>query len=196
MVGECGLSFRAVIIPEDPTNNGYILKPLIKHVLAACGRPNARVEVVTNPRTSGYEHAKALIKSEFCARYSFADVILFLADADGKNRSREFTTLEDEAREQGAKLVCCAAAQEVETWLLAGHTDKLSISWLQVRADVSVKENVFEPFMRVYGDARKPGGGRADLMSTTLQNYGALKTRCPEIAQLEERLRAITSAPQ
>lgn len=147
------MSFRALVIPEDPTYNGYILKPLVERILTECGRPNAKVMVLTNPKADGYEHAKTLLDEVF-ERYKHHDVMLFLPDADGKDRSGEFTHLEQKALQAGVKLICCAAVQEVEVWLLAGHTDKLEQSWNEIRADVSVKENVFVPFLRQYGDAR------------------------------------------
>ncbi|MFO1523674.1 MAG: hypothetical protein U1G05_16920 [Kiritimatiellia bacterium] len=37
------MSFKVLVIPEDPTNNGYILKPLVQAILDDAGRPQARV---------------------------------------------------------------------------------------------------------------------------------------------------------
>ncbi len=182
------MSYNVVIVPEDPTNNGYILKPLARAVLAACGKPNAKVSVLSNPRTSGYEHAKSLLRSELIKRYRHVDLLLFLPDADGKDRSAEFASLEAEAMASGTNLVCCAAQQEVETWLLAGHMNHIEATWQQVRSDASVKENFFQPFLELYGDTRRPGGGREDLMNMTLSNYAGFKARCPEIEPLEQRL--------
>ena len=73
-------------------------------------------------------------------RYAHIDLLLFIPDAYGKNRSREFGILEKEAIEKGAKLLCCAACQEVEAWLLAGRLDKLDKPWSAIRADPSVKD--------------------------------------------------------
>jgi hypothetical protein len=52
------LSFNALVVPEDPEYNGYILKPLAVRLLEACGKPNAKVTVLANPRAQGYEHAR------------------------------------------------------------------------------------------------------------------------------------------
>ena len=38
------MSFRVLVIPEDPTWNGYILKPLTKALLNDAGKPNAKVK--------------------------------------------------------------------------------------------------------------------------------------------------------
>jgi hypothetical protein len=181
------LSFRTLVIPEDPTYNGYILKPLVERILAECGKPNAKVIVLTNPKADGYEHAKTLLDEVF-QRYKHHDVMLFLPDADGKDRMAEFTHLEEKGRKAGVRLFCCAAVQEVEVWLLAGHIDKLTISWNEVRTDVSVKENVFLPFLREHGDPRRAGGGRDTLIQQALGNYGGLLDRCPELKRLQESI--------
>ena len=183
------MSFNALVVPEDPENNGYILKPLIVRMLEVCGKANPQVDVLANPRTRGYEHAKALLRSSLIERYRHKDLLLFLVDADGKDRRREFQSLEREADEQNVQLVCCAAEQEVEAWLLAGHRQKLSEPWSIVRSEVSLKERFFYPFLREHGNTRAAGGGREQLMKETLANYAGLLTVCPELAELERRLR-------
>ena len=49
------MSFKVLVIPEDPTHNGYILKPLVESILTDAGKPNARVTVLTNSRLQGYD---------------------------------------------------------------------------------------------------------------------------------------------
>lgn len=181
------MSFRVLVIPEDPTYNGYILKPLVERILTECGKPNAKVTVLTNPKADGYEHAKSLL-NEIFQRYRHHNVLLFLPDADGKDRSGEFAHLQEKAFAVGVRLICCAAVQEVEVWLLAGHTARLGKSWADVRADAAVKENVFEPFLREHGDARRAGGGRDLLIQQTLTNYTGLLERCPELKGLQQSI--------
>ena len=82
------MSFRVLVIPEDPTYNGYILKPLVERILTECGKPNAKVTVLTNPKADGYEHAKALLVDEVFQRYRSQSLMLFLPDADGNDRRR------------------------------------------------------------------------------------------------------------
>lgn len=180
-----------LVVPEDPRNDRYILDPLVVRVLAECGKPNARVTVLTDPRAEGYEHAKQLLKDRVLATYSHQHLVLFLPDADGKDRSGTFEELEALAHRTGVHLLCCAAVQEVEAWLLAGHTEKLDRPWNEVRNDVSVKENVFVPFLERYGDRRRAGGGRDTLMKETLGNYRGLTDRCPELRELENRIREL-----
>lgn len=183
------MSYRVLVIPEDPTHNGYILRPLVSRMLAECGKEKAKVHILTNPKADGYEHAKRLVRDEILERYAHFDLLLFLPDADGKDRTAEFATLEQEANSRNVRLICCAAVEEVETWLLAGHLDKLGLPWAAVRADVSVKENVFAVFLERHGDPRRPGGGRDILIAETLRHYDALLGRCPELATLRDRIR-------
>jgi hypothetical protein len=183
------LSFDVLVVPEDPANNGYILKPLVSRLLEECGKPNAVVTVLANPRAQGYEHAKELLRTQLFERYRHMNLVLFLPDADGKDRSGEFRALEAEADGRGVRLLCCAAQQEVEVWLLAGHHDRLPSSWQEVRADMSVKERFFEPFLTAYGDRKRAGGGRDLLIQQTLNNYRSLLALCPELAELERRIR-------
>lgn len=182
------MSFNVLVVPEDPTLNGYILEPLVERILRECGKPNARIEVLRNPRAKGYDHAKALIEDELLDRYTHMDLILFLPDADGKDRSAAFQSLEAKASQAGLTLICQCAVQELEVWLLAGHTDKIEQSWQAVRTDVQVKETVFWPFLKRYGDIRRAGGGRDLLMQETLNNYNGLLARCPEIKFLQDRI--------
>lgn len=185
------MSFNILVVPEDPTNNGYILKPLIVRMCAECGRGNAKVEVLENPRTQGYEHAKELIRGTLLERFRHKHLLLFLVDADGRNRRGEFQRLEEEAAAKNVRLLCCAAEQEVEVWLLAGHKQRPGLGWKEIRAEVSVKEHIFEPFLAAHGDPRRAGGGRDLLMQETLGNYKGLLKLCPELAELERRLRAL-----
>ena len=190
------MSYRVLVIPEDPTNNGYILKPLVKRMLTECGKPKARVEVLTNPRAGGYESAHDLLKEEILDRYADRDLLLFLPDADGKDRSRTFKSLEALAHRKKVTLICCAAVQEVETWLLAGHLEKLKpMTWDDIRADCSVKENTFDKFLAKHGDPRSVGNGRGQLMEETLKSYAGLLTRCPELKQLQDRISLLRSPP-
>ena len=157
------MSCNVLVIPEDPTYNGAILQPLVERILEDCGKVNARVTVLTNPRVWGFEHACGRIPA-IVERYAHFDLLLFLPDADGDDRSALFERLESEAARQHVALICCAAKEEVEVWLLAGHVAKLGRPWSEVRADKSVKEVVFAPFLSQYGDSRRASGGRDLLM--------------------------------
>lgn len=91
------MSCNVLVIPEDPTLNGYILSPLVSRLLLECGKGNARVTVLTSPKVSGFEHARGAMPT-IVERYKHFDLLLFLPDADGKHQSRSdvFARLESE----------------------------------------------------------------------------------------------------
>ena len=182
------MSFRVLVIPEDPTYNGYILRPLAEKMLAEIGRPNAHVTVLTNPKLDGYDHAVQAIKGELGERYGHLDLWLFLPDAD---RAANLDGLEHALKGKGICLKCCAARPEVEAWLLAGHRNHLGLAWSEIRVHPKLKEQVFEPFLREHGDSRSPGGGRESLIRETLSNYRSLLEICPELKELDRRLREL-----
>lgn len=181
------MSCKVLVIPEDPTYNGAILRPLVNRILEECGKANAKAIMLPNPKVGGFTHACGLMP-EIVREYSHFDLLLFLPDADGKDRSGRFAHLESEAATHGVNLICCAAKEEIEVWLLAGHVAKLDRPWQEVRDDVSVKENVFAPFLREHGDSHKADEGRKSLMKETLTNYQGLLKRCPELAVLQDRI--------
>jgi len=184
------VSFRVLVIPEDPTHNGYILRPLVERMLAETGKPNARVIVLTNPKLDGYDHAVAAIKGELVERYKHFDLWLFMPDAD---KASNLDGLEGMLDQKGLCLRCCAARPEVEAWLLAGHRQLLGVKWSEVSAHPRLKEEVFKPFLKEHGDPRSAGGGREALMRITLSNYRGLLDMCPELKQLDTRLRELPS---
>jgi hypothetical protein len=179
------VSFRVLVIPEDPTNNGYILRPLVSRVLAEVGKTNAQTLVLTNPRLTGYDHAVKAIEGDLPERYDFYDLWLFLPDAD---RAAGLPALEARMRIRGIPLLCCAAQPEVEAWALAAHREKVNGNWSELRNHPRFKEDVFDPFLAKYGDMRAAGAGREKLMRQALANYRGLLAVCPELADLEQRL--------
>ncbi len=76
------MSFRVLVIPEDPTYNGYILQPIVERMLAELGKPNAHVVVLPNPKLNGYPHAVSAIRGDLVDRYRHFDLWLFLPDGD------------------------------------------------------------------------------------------------------------------
>jgi hypothetical protein len=182
------VSFRVLVIPEDPTHNGYILRPLVERMLDEVGKPNARVTILTNPRMGGYEQAVAAIKGELLNRYRHFDLWLFMPDAD---KASNLDLLETQLKDQGVCLRCCAAKPEIEAWLLAGHHELLNVKWPDVTVHPKLKEEVFLPFLNQYGDMRAAGGGREKLMRATLSNLRSLLELCPELKRLLARLQEL-----
>lgn len=102
------MSVRVLVIPEDPTHNGYILKPLVEMVLDEVGKPNAKVTLLTNPRLRGYDHAVDAIRNELARQYAFFNLWLFFPDADRANNA-SIHALETELSSKGVSLLRCAA---------------------------------------------------------------------------------------
>lgn len=186
------MSFRVLVIPEDPTHNGYILKPVVERLLAEAGKPNARVLVLTNPKLGGYDDAVRAIKTELPDRYGFYDLWLFIPDADVASG---LEALEAEAMQKGIRLICCAAQPELEAWVLAGFRKEVSLNWSVIKSHPRLKEEVFAPFLAKYGDSQAAGGGREKLMRQALQNFRGLTEICSELGVLEERIRIFISKP-
>lgn len=180
---------KVLVIPEDPTYNGYILKPLIERLLRSIGKPQAQAVVLTNPYAQGYDMIKPRLPAIY-ERYHHFDLLLFLPDDDCRDRTAELQNIEQAAEEAGVPLVACAAVPEVEAWLLAGHIDKLPDNWQTVRADCDLKERYFEPFLQQYGN-RSVGGGRQQLMRDALRHFDGLLARCPELRTLQQRIQAV-----
>lgn len=179
---------KVLIIPEDPTYNGYILKPLVERLLGSIGKPRAQVTVLTNPSAQGYSMIKAKLPAIY-DRYHYFDLLLFLPDDDCRDRTLELQHIEHEAEQTGVNLIACAAIPEVEAWLLAGHVDRLPGNWQTVRTDCELKEHYFEPFLQQYGD-RSAGGGRQQLMQEALSSFTGILSRCPELQTLRQRIQA------
>lgn len=184
------MSFQVLVIPEDPTYNGYILQPIVERMLVELGKSNAHVVILTNPKLNGYAHAVGAIRGDLIDRYRHFHLWLFLPDGDCASN---LECLESELAEKGVHLLCCAAVPEVEAWLLAGHRDRLSLPWGDVRQHRRLKEDIFEPFLAQFGDSRSSGGGRERLVCETLGNYRGLLSVCPELGELHTRLQAFLS---
>jgi len=181
------VSFRVLVIPEDPTLNGYILKPLAEMVLAEAGRPAARVTVLTNPRVRGYDEALRVVQGGLSSRYRFMDLWLFFPDAD-RASAEAMRRLERSLRDDGVTLFCCSAEPEVEVYACVAYREELRGSWAEARANPRFKETVFEPLLRAHGDPRRPGGGRGAMTEKSIARRRRFFRLCPEIAELRNRI--------
>ncbi|MBV6498008.1 MAG: hypothetical protein CJBNEKGG_00222 [Prosthecobacter sp.] len=181
------MSFKVLVIPEDPTNNGYILKPLMEAILEDAGKPNAKITVLTNPRLEGYDHALKAIKEDLPDSYGFWDLWVFMPDAD-RAKPDAMSALETELAAKSVKLLCCPAQPEVEIYACAPYRGEIKGGWEAARQDVHFKEDVFEPLLLAHGDNRRAGAGRDLMIAETLRNRKALYKFCPELAELRDRI--------
>ncbi len=183
------MSLRVLVIPEDPTHNGYILKPLVEAVLADLGKPSARVQVLTSPRLSGYDHAKVALRSELPVSYGHLDLWLFMPDADRAGPAA-MAALELELQGRSIPLFCCPAEPEVEIYACAAYRGEIALGWQAARCNPHMKEEIFAPLLAAHGDPRRAGGGRDQMVAESLRNLQLLYTLCPELKRLRDRLAA------
>lgn len=175
------------MIPEDPTNNGYLLKPVAEAVLTDAGRPRAKIQVLTNPRLRGYDSAIEAIRGDLKARSGFLDLWLFFPDAD-RASVEAMEALERDLRQQGVTLFCCRAVPEVEIYACAGFPPAEPGGWDEWRSNPRLKETVFGELLGENGDPKTPGGGRRSMMEKALDRRGRFFGLCPEIAELRDRI--------
>ncbi len=194
------MSYRVLVIPEDPTYNGYILQPLVKALLDKAGKPNSRVTVLTNPRIRGVDHA-IFSAPEIVRDNPMYDLFLLMVDrdarlGDGEDRLQRLREAESRAMGYGRLLLACAAIEEVEVWLMASHPDKidnLGFGWKAIRQHDHPKEQYFDPFLATYGNRLEAGQGRKRLMGEGLDNLTGLLNRCDELADLLRRIEEVVA---
>jgi len=180
------VSCKVLVIPEDPTNNGYIRKPLVEAILRDIGKPKAKVTVLTTPRLRGYDSAIKAIREELYNRYGFWDLWLFFPDAD-RATPEAMQELESHIAKLGCRLLCCIVQPEVEIFACAGYRAELGAPWEDVRRTPHLKEEYFKIVLAQHGDARRPGAGRDLVIRTSLNNVSVLYKLCPELQALRDR---------
>ncbi len=180
------MSCKVLVIPEDPTYNGYLLKPLASRLLSEAGKPKAQILVLRDPKTGGFTQACELIGTgKLRERYGYYDLWLFLPDGD---QNRDLRTLETLVTNQKAKLVSEYLTPEVEVAVVAGHPQGDTRDWQTKKQHPKFKEAIFTPFLAAHGNRTAPGQSREKLMLEALSNYERMKQLVPELAELERRV--------
>lgn len=188
------MSCRILVIPEDPTYNGYILKPLVKALAEDAGKPRARIQILTDPHISGYNTAHDIIHDELPARYGHYNLWIFMPDADcatPEAMSALEAKLKNNPRMTTARLLCCPAKPEVEIYACAAYQKNITTHWSELREHRTFKEDVFEPLRKQVADLRSAGGGRETMINASLRNLPNLLSLCPELRDLRDRIREI-----
>ena len=181
------MSFNVLVIPEDPTLNGYILKPLVEAVAADADKPNAHVTILANPHLNGYDTARAAIsEGRLDGKYRHFNLWLFMPDAD-RAKKDSMDDLERQLDSRKIRLICCPAIPEVEIYACVAYRDE--IDWQQARASRSMKEDFFEKLLAQHGAPKRPGGGRDLMIASSLKNRQKLYTSCPELKGLRDRIK-------
>jgi len=188
---------NVLVIPEDFRKDQYILKPIVEAMLQEIGRSRARVRVCQDPLLGGIGQALNWERlQEVLDRYrGMVDVFLHIVDRDGNsNRRASLDNIEKKAvayLPSGRVFLSENAWQEVEVWVLAGHSLPNDWVWRDVRQHPDSKEVYFEPFAKERGLTDEPGQGRKTLAREAAANYRRIRGRCQEdVASLEGRLAA------
>lgn len=186
---------NVMIIPEDCTWDGAILKPIVTRMFQSLGR-HANVSVCLEPRMGGVEEALRWERvAEVIDDYRHqVHLFLLIVDRDGKpGRRKRLDDLEAWANERLAgtrsRLIAENAWQEIEVWLLAAMNDlPKEWKWKAVRAHPHPKEAFFEPYVQRRGLSQRQHGGRVALAEEAAKNYKRIRSKCSEIKALEARL--------
>jgi hypothetical protein len=185
---------RVLIIPEDPTLDQHILKPIVEHIFADLGR-TARVEVLRDPHLRGVDESlDPQILGEIVEDNPMIDLFLVIVDRDC-NRLRNEEKAREREREHAGKLLVCLAVQEVEVWMLALHRATLGMRWNDVREHCDPKERFAVPFLESNGWHHSLAGGRKRAMRELGTGWRGLLDVCPELKDFKERIdRLLTGA--
>ena len=186
---------KVLVIPEDPTHDQHILKPVVKRIFKDLNTP-ARIEVLQDPHLGSVSQAldKDIIAS-ILDQWRMFDLFLLMVDRDCESgRDTQLKARLDEAEARVKVMLGCLAVEEIEVWALALHRDELDARWSEVRKECHPKEAYFEPLVRRKSWQESLGKGRAEAMKALPgPNWKSLKSLCPELERLQgeigERLR-------
>ena len=178
---------KVMVIPEDPTLDQFILKPIVEHIFADC-QERPRVQVLSNPRLRGVAQAlDAAMLQHIVSMYPMIDLFLVMVDRDGDEQKRPAEARARESEHPGRVLVCLAV-EEVEVWMLALHRARLDDSWQAIRAERDPKERYAQPFLTAHAPRLAPGGGRVWAMRSLGSEWRGLLSVCTEIDELKTRI--------
>lgn len=187
---------NVLVIAEDFRNDEFVLAPIIGAMMSYLGKPKPTIRVCKDPLIGGYAQATdSDILAEVIGRYKWwVDVFILAVDRDGiEGRRNRLDALEKEASTQlqaGRLFLAAHAVEEIEAWVLAGLDLPKDWSWKDVRACVSVKEDYFEKLAAQRGLSDRLAGGRKTLAEEAARSYKSIRTKCPEVAELEARIPA------
>jgi hypothetical protein len=85
---------KVMVVPEDPTIDQYILKPVVEQLFADLGR-SPRVQVLSKPRLRGVAQAlDPAILADIIETNRMIDVFLVLVDRDGDTNKRPLEAMQ------------------------------------------------------------------------------------------------------
>lgn len=179
---------KVMVIPEDPTLDQYILKPIVERMFFDLGR-KARVQVLSNPRLRGVAQAlDATTVARVVAMHPMIDLFCIMVDRDAEPGRHIEAGLRE--AEHPDRLMVCLAVEEVEVWMLAVHRERLAAPWQDIRSERDPKERFAEPFLAAHAPPQSLGAGRVWAMRDLGSKWRGVLTVCPELDALKQRLGA------
>jgi hypothetical protein len=180
------MSFNVLVIPEDFTKDEHILKPLVERICSKANI-NATVTVCRDPNFRGRTSAtnEQRLRDEVVARYPMVDLFILMVDRDG-DLSRDIamenlqSRFDAELTERRKHFFASLAWQEVEVFVLAGHTLNDGWRWTEIRSDPDVKNTYFMELVIREGTGQLPHQGRKKLMAIALREFRRILSLCPE----------------
>ena len=172
---------NVLIIPEDFRKDQYILKPIFERLFRSSGMRRAHIEVCQDPLLGGIDNAlKSDRISEIVGFYPMTDIFILCVDRDAREGRRN--RLDEIEAEFGVidLFLAANAWEEIETWVLAGLDLPNEWRWVDVRAEIHVKEVYFEPLAAQRGLSDSPGGGRKPLAEEAARRIDAIRQKCAE----------------
>ncbi len=177
---------RLLIIPEDPTLDQYILKPVVQQIFQDLGR-KARVDVLTDPHLRGVQQAlDRRMVADIIRDNAMIDLFLLMVDRDCDEKRA--AKVSDLVEGHPGMILAVLAREEVEVWALALHRKALGKPWRDVREHCHPKEEFFEPFVERQKWLETVGKGRKRAMRNLGQGWRGLLKVCPEIAELKQQV--------
>ncbi|WP_437280000.1 hypothetical protein WME90_05410 [Sorangium sp. So ce375] len=189
------MSYRVLVIPEDFRKDQYVLEPIVTKMFEAIGR-KAKVIVCRDPLLGGVDQALRWERlQEILLRYqAMIECFLLIVDRDGKAGRRDaldrLESLASAALPSRKRFLAENAWQEIEVWLLAGHDLPSDWRWKDVRAHENPKEAYYRSLAQARGVLHEPAEGRGLLAREAASRYGRIRSLCPEVVDLEQRLGA------
>jgi len=188
---------NVMIIPEDFRLDQFILQPIIAAMLAALGKPRAKVEVCLDPLLGGIDRALDAVElAEIIGSRPMIDLFLLCVDRDLEEGRRAKlnhleAALQPKVIKRGGLFLAENAWQELEVWTIAGHDLLPGWQWAEIRAERDPKERYFEPLARQHGAHGNDDGGRRILGAAAAKRYARIHRLCREdVRVLHERIKS------
>lgn len=169
---------------------------MVGAILASLGKPRARIQIVSNPRITGFSSLLANL-CDVVQRYApQVDAIVVAFDTDGEDgedgRPNKAARVRNAlSRCPSPKVAIVGAIQELEVWALWGSRAQIDSSWGTVRAERDPKERYFDRLL-TRADALLADGGRTRLVSLSLRpSFESLATGCSEVGDLRDDIKRV-----